>query len=64
MPMPLARWLAATFGLGAEDARADDNYALCWACANGHLAVAQWLVAGQIHLAHRVVTWRRAKGEV
>jgi len=39
-----ARWLVTTFDLTAADARAYDNYALCWSCERGHLAVAQWLV--------------------
>jgi hypothetical protein len=41
----VAQWLVTTFGLTAEDARSEDNYALRWSCDKGHLAVAQWLVA-------------------
>ena len=35
-----AQWLAYTFKLTAEDARADCNSALHHACMNGHLLVA------------------------
>ncbi len=41
----MAQWLAATFGLGADDARAADNDALRGACRNSHPEVARWLVA-------------------
>ena len=30
-------------GLTVDDARTHDNWALQWACHNGHLVVAQWL---------------------
>jgi hypothetical protein len=43
--LELAQFLAAMFGLTAEDARRLDNCALRMCCANGHLAVAQWLVS-------------------
>ena len=40
----VARRLAETFGLTAEDAGAKNNAALRHACDHGHLAVAMWLV--------------------
>ena len=39
----MAQWLTEQFGLTADDARADNNYALQGACGNGRLEVAQWL---------------------
>lgn len=33
----------STKHLTADDARAQDNYALRWACEHGHLHVARWL---------------------
>jgi hypothetical protein len=42
--LPAARWLVATFGFTAEDARAVENYAFRRACEHGHLETAQWLV--------------------
>lgn len=41
--LEIARWLVDTFGLTVEDARADGDFALYWACLNGHLGTAQWL---------------------
>jgi hypothetical protein len=41
----VAKWLVGYFKLSAEDARADENYALHVACAYGRLDIAKWLVA-------------------
>ena len=43
--LDFAQWLYATFGLTADDVRADSNLALRNACAGGHLVFAQWLHA-------------------
>lgn len=38
-----AAWLAGRFGLTADDARVDANYALRKACEYGRLEIATWL---------------------
>jgi predicted 3-demethylubiquinone-9 3-methyltransferase (glyoxalase superfamily) len=40
----MCQWLAETFGLTAEDARAKDNFAFHWAAKQGRLPVCQWIV--------------------
>jgi hypothetical protein len=39
----MAAWLTTAFGLTADDARHDDNWALRYACYNGRLDAAKWL---------------------
>lgn len=43
IPQKNVEWAAAHFGLTSEDVRADDNYVLRFACAIGHLELAQWV---------------------
>ena len=38
------KWLVDTFGLTAEDAKTNNNYAFRCVCSCGHLEVSKWLV--------------------
>lgn len=40
-----AQWLAATFKITLDEARANDSNVLARACDGGHLHIAKWLVA-------------------